>query len=395
MDLSPGGRSIERLIGDGSTIESRGRAITSLGEMMTESATVLQAIKDSDDGQQGQAIAELRSVIGDAYETLRQAGELYTPVGPRVETYGTEVLSSKPAIGSAVDTCEDRWAAYAALPGDFYPGMTPPMPSGDDDTAGEEFAEKSNAYYDWQDAAYDYDSAVSTWEIAYGNAEYGIGDDMAGKIRDPNGWLDFLDGLVTVLTWVGIAVGIAALILGGPFVALAAIVAGAILALTALQYLLGEASLGELAWAVVGVIPFGKLGTLFRGADDVLGGFAKNLRFGSNWADMASAWGKAGDMATDLGINRFQAMFRTNGGFGGAFTALMTGRNPGAWGEMSENIAKHPETILGGLGAAGESLWDLSHTIIGHGFEIDGWISTVTGNDSLKSQMPPVFDVVW
>ena len=101
----------------------------------------------------------------------------------------------------------------------------------------------------------------------YDTALRGITDATEGNVSDD--WTDNLAGVVEVvlevLTWVGVALAIAAIIIGGPFIAVIAAIVGVIALIgTLFLYAKGRKGLGDVAWAVVGVLPFGKLGKLFQ-----------------------------------------------------------------------------------------------------------------------------------
>ena len=128
MDRSPKGREIELVEGNPGDIISRGEKIESLGTQMLDSADTLERIKNeavSDGSQKGKAIEKLKDSIGDSYETLREAGELYEPVGPVITAYGTALEGCKPTINNAVEDCESKWATYDSLPGDREGSTTP------------------------------------------------------------------------------------------------------------------------------------------------------------------------------------------------------------------------------------------------------------------------------
>ncbi|HLS65254.1 MAG TPA: hypothetical protein VK060_17880 [Ruania sp.] len=385
MNKSPMSRDIEYLIGDGETIESRGKQIESLGKKMIESATILEAVKDSEDGQYGKAVDKLREEIGEAHDTLREAGELYQPVGPHIADYGAQVSESQPLIKSKVDECVQLWNSFEGLPG----SVTGPDSGADDEDAAEsEYQAKKQAYDDWNEAAGEYDSLVSTWELAYGKAESGISDDMAGKIRDPDWFWDAIDFLVDALGWVALAVGILAIIVGGPFIALAAILGAAIFALTLLQYLGGEASLGDMFWATIGIVPFGKAGLLFRGAK---GSFFKEMFKGfskSNFTTMLDDFGAMGGrMSAANGFWKSAgAMF--DGGGTGALVRSLTGKDPKGWTEMAEQLDMESLSIKTQLGNGVDMIWQTMTTFTGHMSKIDSTIAKISGNDPVKDGLP-------
>ncbi len=275
MDRSPKGREIEPVKGTPDDIITRGEQIEALGKKMLDSADVLETIKNDsvgDGSQQGRAIESLKDSIGDSYKTLREAGELYEPVGPVITAYGNALDGCKPTINNAVDDCETKWAIYDSLPGDKDGSTTPEAGGGvlgigghdADSPEAKKEAEnneaKAIAYQDWKDAADDFDGGYDTWEEAYDTAVDGIGDKMAGTIKD-----SFWSSLTDFLEIAALVVGIAALIIGGPLLAVLALAVGALLLFTTIMsYKNGERSMTDIAFAVLGVIPFGKVTTFTK-----------------------------------------------------------------------------------------------------------------------------------
>lgn len=287
MDVSPKGRVIERVEGDPATIKSRGTEIESLGQMMIDSATVLQSLADGSDGLKGKAATKLREGVGDVHSTLREAGELYKPTGPVVYDYGLALETDKPAINGHVARCEGLWETYVSLPGSLEPRGTggflePEADSPEAEQQAQEDAAKRAAYDAWEAEAIGFDADYDSWETAFETATDRVGDVLEGKIEDS--FWDDLDGFVAgalgVLKWVGIALAIAALVIGGPIIAaIAAVVAVAALVLTLYQYSRKDADLVDVGIAALGVLPIGSLGKLAKGkqgltgiADDTLGG---------------------------------------------------------------------------------------------------------------------------
>lgn len=270
MDRSPKGREIEHVEGSPGEIISRGEAIYDLGTTMLDCATQLETIKNAalDDGtQKGRAIESLKDSVGDSYEVLREAGDLYQPVGPVIKAYGEALDVAQPIINNSTDDCVEKWAFYQSLPGDRDGSTTPEAGGGflgigdhdaDSDKAKEEAANnqaKKAAYDDWHASAEVFDGGYDTWEDAFDTAVNGVEDQMAGSIKD-----SFWSSLTDFLEIAALIVGVAALIIGGPILAaLALAVAAALLITTVMSYANGERSLTDIAFATIGVIPFGKL----------------------------------------------------------------------------------------------------------------------------------------
>lgn len=250
MDRSPKGREIQHLTGDSDVIVSRGNKIEELGIQMSDAATVLEQVATGElaDGQmQGKAVAELQDKIGSSYETLREASELYTPVGPLIAAYGKSLGEQQAKMGPLVDSCTDKWAAYEALPGDR---------EADD----EEGQAKETAYNEWQDDAESWDAQYDTWEDAYDLAVNGIGNEMAGSIKD--GFWEIFGFLINILEAIAMVFMIAGLFLGG-IVAVIGFALGALVLIGKIvQASAGKCEVTDVLLAVLAVLPFGKLGQI-------------------------------------------------------------------------------------------------------------------------------------
>ncbi|WP_344339891.1 hypothetical protein [Agrococcus versicolor] len=353
MDQSPGNRDIEKVSGEADVIMERGTQIETLGQLMASSASELEDIATGTTTLRGKAVDKLKEGIGEAYVELRNVAQMYEPTGPVVHAYGVALDDLKPKINTHVDTCETLWSTYDSLPGDREGRGTGGLFGPDEGSpeAAEQKAEddaKQEAYEAWETEAGLFDDDYEDWEAAFDLAAERVGTILDGSLKDSK-W-DMLDGFVadmlTVLKWVGIAVAVLGMIIGGPFLAaLGAILALATLALTVYQVLRDDAGLTELAFAIVGVIPFGSIGK-GGGAflDDMLGGFPKGglSGFARNAGDFAgsfSAFGRGFSRGLGQGggllnsLNRGIAGMQGNagrfadGGFVNALTRLATGQN--------------------------------------------------------------------
>lgn len=266
MKDSPKGREIKHVAGNPEAIIKRGNEITELGEQMEDAATTLWRLRNSTvdgDAQKGKAIEALRDSIDDSYEKLFDAAELYKPFGPVMTTYGEALDRCKPQIDSLADQCEEAWNTFNSLPGEVVPRGTgglfqPDEGSPEAEQQAEEDAAKKDAYDAWHDKAVAWDGWYDDWEDAFDTACGDVSDATSGKIKD-SFWSDFAD----VMGWVALVIGIAALIIGGPFLAGLAALAGLIYLVAVIgQYANGEASMTDIALAGLAVLPFGKLAKL-------------------------------------------------------------------------------------------------------------------------------------
>lgn len=285
---SPRQRHIQHVAGNAEAIIQRGSAIKALGEQMLDAATTLENLKNSsiDEGaQKGQAIEKLRESIDDSYSTLREAGNLYEPVGPVLITYGNALARHKPLIDAYADQCEELWRAYEALPGDREGRGTgsplqPEPGSPEAEAQADEDAAKQDAYEAYLAVARQFDSEYDDWSEAFETAADGVHQEVSGSIKD--GFWEFLDDLMEVLNWAGLVIGVLALIVGGPFVAIAFAIAAAVLVVASIQMFDSSKSWGQrwtsLGFAIVGVVPFGKFGAM---ADEVTA--LGKLKVASGW----------------------------------------------------------------------------------------------------------------
>lgn len=263
MEDSPKGREIKHVEGTPGEIVSRGKQIESLGKKMHDAATTLQTLKDntlSDGQQQGQAIQKLQEIIGDSHEKLREAGDLYEPVGPVLVQYGESLESCKPRIDASANTCKELWSTYENLPGDKDDSTTEEEGGllgigGTDKEEAEDNKAKKDAYDNWKAEAEVFDTWYDVWEDAFDTATNGITDGTSGKIED-----SFWSDIAEVMAVVTLVIGVVALVIGGPIMAAIALVAGAIyLAAVIGQYCNDEANGMDIFLAAISIVPFGKL----------------------------------------------------------------------------------------------------------------------------------------
>lgn len=369
MDKSPAGNDIEHVKGDPESITERGEAIATLGEQMIDSATLLEQIATRATEQQGDAIEKLIETIGDAYKQLKEAGELYKPVGPVLTTYGEALTDLQPKINTHADNCVELWGTYSALPGDVEPRGTGGWFEPDDGSAeaekqAEEDAAKKAAFEAWESEAGDFDSDYNTWEQAFDDAVSGITDEMSGKIAD--GWTQWLASIKDVLSWAGFVLGIAAIIIGGPIIgALAAIVAGLTLIVVVIQFARGEASWVDLSMAIIDVIPIGKIGGILA---DGTSWATKGKTFGSEFVSQFTNIAKTGEWGTlSKAFTSVDGWTKATGGFGETMTRLFTGKDFSFFDELG--------TAGGWPLAAG--VLELQRSLVGAIFKVDGLFAKV------------------
>lgn len=297
MVNSPSGRRIEWIEGNPSDIETRGKQIVDLGNQMVGSAGVLKAVADGASGMEGLSVTKLKEVIGDVHEELQLAGERYSPTGHALTKYATKLEEVQTGLRSIVDEAEQHWREYQRLPG-YLAGERPTVgaPSPDEseaETQAEEDRAKQAAYDKWFDEATAFDAKYDTWKTAFETATNSIGAATEGGISDD--WKDdlagFADVALDVLAVVGIVLAVLAIIIGGPIIAiLGAVVALATLALTLYMKAYGRAEWSDVAWAIVGVLPIGKLGKFAEGGSEGMKAFLRGFVAADDFGKLNTAF---------------------------------------------------------------------------------------------------------
>ncbi|SFS03215.1 hypothetical protein SAMN04487783_0725 [Agrococcus baldri] len=396
--------------GDGDEIWTQGNEVWQLGYRMELAAGTLRELASGDDGQQGDAVDALRKKVGDADDKLTLAAELYKPLGTALKTYGNEVRNTiKSQVDTACQDARDKWNLYDGLPGDkdgtdYFLGIGKPE-EGSDEEAEQEAKDQAKlaAWEDWEDAAGVYDTAYDTWEDAWEKAIGTIEDAFSDDLKDSTweDWKGRINIALEILKWAGLVVGIAALIIGGPIVAaIAAAIAVATLVLTVVMALDGDGSWGDVAWAAVDLIPFGKAGKLFKGDK---AGFARDM-----FANFGTKQRVVTDGVTKIEPNVYQKGWSAVKDFG------QSGANKTGWQKWAgegantgwqdsvvksitgKNISDWSDTADGMPG----SIYEMYHSKVGHYLKIEGWGNTiynqVTGDDreSLRNRNP-VVKTVW
>lgn len=276
------GHDVAVIVGDADGIRDRGREIEDLGEQMIGASEVLREIGDGATEEKGRSIEKIQKEVGDVHEELKLAGDRYKPTGTAMKQYGVTLASVQSAmrriVRDAEEAKEELDARKAAAATALSTAEALPEPDQDDATAttakadaDENATTAANAVGPAKEA-YDaqlelFDTAWDTWDEAYDAALTAINEATEGNVTDD--WTDNFAGIVEVvlevLTWVGLVLTIAALIVGGPIIAAIAAVVG-IIALIGTLYLFakGRRGKGDVGWAIIGVLPFGKLAKVFQ-----------------------------------------------------------------------------------------------------------------------------------
>lgn len=347
MPRSLRSRPIIEVEGSPTQIISRGNQIERLGGKMRESAETLETLKSRTSEQQGKAVDSLRESIGDSYQVLYEAADLYEPVGPVITTYGEALQDVKPRLDGHVAECESLWSTYQSLPGEIPPRTSGGFGQPDDDSPeaeqnAEEDEAKRAALEAWEDEAELFDSAYDTWEDAFDTAVTEIGDEMAGSIKDSfwDNWGDFIGKIGDILSIAAAIVGVVAMFVAGPLVALIALgLAVAALAVTVAQYLHGEKDMLDVILGVVGIIPVTKAGSLLK----LMHGRAGVNAFGK--AISTNITGVKGISTKLFARGGVTSAFR-NKGLKAGFTKLFTGS------DSFKSVHRAHKSVYEGAGAA-------------------------------------------
>ncbi|MEJ3404460.1 hypothetical protein WDJ51_06925 [Rathayibacter sp. YIM 133350] len=343
MDTSPKGREIEWIEGNASDIISRGNQIHSLGEQMIGSAGILEAIHDGASGMKGLSLDKIREVVGDVFNDLRAAGKLYGPSGEAIRNYGSALAEVQTGLRGIIDDAEDYWHKYSSAQAHWneldkkaHAPQTPP-PAGQtgktpEQTQLDHDLSSADTQRDHYKALFDaegekYDAKWDTWDEAFESAASKISDAMESGIHDH--WNDNLAGFVEValkvLAYVGLVLAVLALVIGGPIIAaLATIVAILTLIGTIYQMTQHRADGVDLAWAIVGVIPFAKFAKFAEGgavgAKAVGKGFVAADDFAEGWGQVRNGWS-----AARTAFNGGSGLAHFTGGASGLWSGVRSG----------------------------------------------------------------------
>jgi hypothetical protein len=275
MPDSPKGRGIDRLEGDAGAIIERGTAIEELGERMQRAADTLRLLADGQVGR-GESLDAVREQAEEVHADLRTAGLRYAPSGTALRTYGESVADVQASLDAAARRCEDLWETVRARASAVDDAAdVPEGPDGATDARDEARAAAdgalSSAEEEWREAAARFDGYYDTWDAAYDRALDGLEQANADGVED-GFWddaLPVLDFIVEVLEVVGLVLLVLALVVGGPLIAVLATIAAIVTLLaTVVLFAKGRKNGMDLGLAIVGVIPFGKLGRIFAAAGE-------------------------------------------------------------------------------------------------------------------------------
>lgn len=391
--------------GDAYGIIQRGQRIEDLGEQMIGAAGVLEAISDGATEEKGRSITRIRDEVGETHQELRLAGDRYKPTGTAMKEYGSKLASVQGVLRSLVTEIETakaqldgkveaaRSAQNAADASADYDEADPTAQGrhqADAWQAREAGMAADTARTHLNELLGDFDAQWDTWDEAYDLALGRINGATKGNITDD--WTDNLAGIaevvVDVLSVVGFVVAIAAIVIGGPiFMIIGAVIGAIALIATAFLYLKGRAGLDEVIWAVVGVLPFGKLGKLFKAGErmqalQILKGPFADIAEGVG--TLRSVRGVVSGVATGTG-NGLGSVARS--GLASRVADTFSGVR---WGDFVSRSTAINNLTRGGLGSWGaNTLSDLGQFTSHH----QNVVRTVSGTNGLLDDLAGIANI--
>lgn len=270
---TPGGNEIEPSTLSPSSVITTANDMIAVASRMKAAADTLRELANSEDGQQGKAVDRLRESVGETYDILGDAGELYYGTSDAIRTYGYAIGSTggiAEALASAYATADQRWQDYSSTSGDLFGDQVASDP---EDTSAQDDASDNAAKYDafqaWMNAADHWDQQFDDWETAWNNAVTAIEDALEHGPKDGwNAWVgDFLEIAYIVLTVVAIVVAVVFIVftfvVTGPIAAaiagiaatMGAIVGVATAVVSIVRFVRGETDLGTMLLDIVFAVP--------------------------------------------------------------------------------------------------------------------------------------------
>lgn len=349
---SPDGYDVDIVEGDGDGVYDRGTAIVNLGRAMDDAVEIMTNLVHNGADMRGSWITKLRESAEEVYGELGEAADLYGDVGPHIQSYGVTLSSVIRHQTTTVPEANDRWTAYQnaiqQAQEERATAEEPPTSPFD--------AEDLPEYAAWKESGDDFDSQRANWRAAYDSAVRGVRSGNDAGIKDS--WQDNLAGAfdvaLKILAVAGVVLAVLGLIIGGPIVGLLAIaVAVVTLALTAFNFAYGYASGWDLAFAIIGVIPFGSFGDFaangFKAGMKSWAGFSDGLGL----VDDATRWAWSARLSN--GPREFISEMRNlapDGNMIRSTTQFLSGQTDEMW-DLIGGAAYTGEQILYALGSVG------------------------------------------
>ncbi|REJ07203.1 hypothetical protein DY023_04190 [Microbacterium bovistercoris] len=275
MPHTPGRREVREIDGDPDAIAAHAADIAALGEKMARAARTLELFADGTVGK-GESFEAIREQAKEVHSDLSTAAKRYLPSGETLAAYSNKLRTAQGETGWRVSGAERTWEevrAASQVLGEASGAKREWEWNESHDveqtgTAPTDHAEQGAfdaAVENWEYYWGSYDAPVETWESAYETACSGLEKVNADGVSDSfwDNSMPFVEAMLTVLLYVGIALMVVAFFVTGPL----ALLAGVLAAVAGVLSLLGEiaklnAGRGDwtsVALAAIGIIPFGKL----------------------------------------------------------------------------------------------------------------------------------------
>jgi len=311
------GVELRQLDGAAGTVGTRGDDWISLAAEMAHTAGEMTAIGDSS-VHKSKGTDKLAEAAAEVAADLSSAATRYELTGAALKSYAesletaqnwlqrnlADVEANELAYQNALTDRDDALSRQSSLQAVWLweSEPTPTQLSRAAQEVGDARSALSSATTNRDESWAEFDHVFATWSDAYDEAVEAIQQafDSAGN---NDGFWEWVDATLEVLGWVLLVLGVIALIIGAP---LTGLLGGIILALSAvvlllngLKYVFGRATLGDVAMAAVGLLPFGVGKILSRGMPtlgNVLssgrGAITTAIRGGlrSPWGSIGPSW---------------------------------------------------------------------------------------------------------
>lgn len=284
MRSPEGGHELRPLEGNPEDIWTRGDAWVKLGLVMERTAEELTAIGDSS-VHKSKGTEKLAEMASESADDLEAAGVRYRETGKALRTYANALETAQSWLRRNLESVERAELDYQAARDakaeaiSSRDSLDTTWPWEDDPTDAQRTAadnEVSSATTALTTATTtrnelwtEFDQVFTTWSDAYDDAVDDIQQamDTAGN---NDGFWEFVDSALDVIGIVLIVLSVIALIIGAPLTGLLGLVILGltllVVGLTLLQFAFGKATLSDVAWSLVGLLPFGIGKILSRGA---------------------------------------------------------------------------------------------------------------------------------
>ncbi|MGN8551639.1 UNVERIFIED_CONTAM: hypothetical protein OHV15_03515 [Microbacterium sp. SLM126] len=284
MRSPQGGHELRQLEGNAEDIWTRGDAWVKLGLVMEKTAEELTAIGDSSI-HKSKGTDKLADMASESADDLDSAGVRYRETGKALRTYADALETAQSWLRRNIDSVERAELDYQSArdakaeaissrdsldttwPWEDDP--TDAQRSAADDEVGSATTALTTATTTRNELWTEFDQVFVAWSDAYDDAVDDIQQamDTAGN---NDGFWEFVDSALDVIGIVLIVLSVIALIIGAPLTGLLGLVILGltllVVGLTLLKFAFGKATLSDVAWSLVGLLPFGIGKVLSRGA---------------------------------------------------------------------------------------------------------------------------------